>query len=191
MYGQTEATARMSYLPFNISQEKFDSIGIPIPGGKFSLKDLHDNNEIHQSNTQGELIYQGPNVSLGYANNINDLAKGDENFGKLNTGDIAYKDENGYYFITGRKKRFIKIYGNRVNLDEIEQFILSKNIECACDGVDDKMTIYTTNNDKNEEILNLLTSILKLNFRAFEIRIISEIPKSSAGKILYTELKNL
>jgi len=191
MYGQTEATARMSYLPFNISQEKFESIGIPIPGGKFSLKDLDDNNEIHQSNIRGELIYEGPNVSLGYANNITDLAKGDENFGKLYTGDLAYKDENGYYFITGRMKRFIKIYGNRINLDEIEQIILSKNIECACDGVDDKMTIYITNKDKAEEIINLLTSILKLNFRAFEIRTISEIPKNSSGKVLYTQLKDL
>ena len=191
MYGQTEATARMSYLPFNISQEKLESIGIPIPGGKFSLKDLCDKNEIHQSNIRGELIYEGPNVSLGYANNINDLAKGDENFGKLYTGDLAYKDENGYYFITGRMKRFIKIYGNRINLDEIEQIILSKNIECACDGVDDKMTIYTTNKGKAEEILNLLTSILKLNFRAFEIRVISEIPKNSSGKVLYTQLKDL
>lgn len=191
MYGQTEATARMSYLPFNVSQEKLESIGIPIPGGKFSLKDLYDKNEIHQSNIRGELIYEGPNVSLGYANNITDLTKGDENFGKLYTGDIAYKDENGYYFITGRMKRFIKIYGNRINLDEIEQIILNKNIECACDGVDDKMTVYTTNKDKAEEIFNLLTTILKLNFRAFEIRIISEIPKNSSGKVLYTQLKDL
>jgi long-chain acyl-CoA synthetase len=191
MYGQTEATARMSYLPFKISQEKFESIGIPIPGGKFSLKDLDDKNEIHQSNVRGELIYQGSNVSLGYANNINDLAKGDENFGKLYTGDIAYMDQDGYYFITGRMKRFIKIYGNRINLDEVEQIIFSKNIECACDGVDDKMTIYTTNKYRADEILNLLTTVLKLNFRAFEICIISEIPKNTAGKVLYTQLKEL
>jgi long-chain acyl-CoA synthetase len=191
MYGQTEATARMSYLPFNMSQKKYESIGIPIPGGKFSLMDLQEKTEIHQSNIEGELMYQGPNVSLGYANNVTDLAKGDENLGILYTGDIAFKDEDGYYFITGRIKRFIKIYGNRVNLDEIEQFILSKNIECACDGVDDKMTIFTTNKNKVEEILNLLTSILKLNFRAFEIRIISEIPKNSTGKVLYTQLKDL
>lgn len=191
MYGQTEATARMSYLPFNISQEKVESIGIPIPGGRFSLIDLQDKNEIHQSNISGELIYEGPNVSLGYANNISDLAKGDENFGKLYTGDLAYKDENGYFFITGRMKRFIKIYGNRINLDEIEQIILSKNIECACDGVDDKMTIYITNEDMAGVILNLLTLILKLNFRAFEIRTISEIPKNSSGKVLYTQLKDL
>lgn len=191
MYGQTEATARMSYLPFNMNQDKFESIGIPIPGGKFSLIDLNDKSEIHESNLQGELIYEGPNVSLGYANNINDLAKGDENFGKLYTGDIAYKDEDGYYFIIGRMKRFLKIYGNRVNLDDIEQIILSNNIECACDGVDDKITIFTTNKNRADEIVNLLTSILKLNFRAFEIRIISEIPKNSSGKVLYSQLKDL
>ena len=191
MYGQTEATARMSYLPFNMSKEKSESIGIPIPGGKFTLINMPDKTEIHQSNIQGELMYQGPNVSLGYASNINDLAKGDENFGNLYTGDIAYRDEDGYYFITGRMKRFIKIYGNRINLDEIEQILLTKNIECACDGVDDKMTIFATNKNKIEEILNLLTSKLKLNFRAFEIRIISEIPKNTAGKVLYTQLKDL
>lgn len=191
MYGQTEATARMSFLPFNMSQEKYESIGIPIPGGKFSLIDLQDKSEIFDSNIQGELIYQGPNVSLGYANNVTDLAKGDENFGKLYTGDIAYKDLDGYYYIVGRIKRFLKIYGNRVNLDEIEKFILSKDIECACDGVDDKVTIFTTNKNRADEIVNLLTSILKLNFRAFEIRIIPTIPKNSAGKILYSQLKDL
>lgn len=191
MYGQTEATARMSYLPFDVIQDKLESIGVPIPGGKFSLIDLDNKSEIHECNLQGELIYEGPNVSLGYANNLNDLAKGDENFGKLYTGDIAYKDEDGYYFIIGRIKRFLKIYGNRVNLDEIEQIILSNNIECACDGVDDKITIFTTNKNRADEIVNLLTSILKLNFRAFEIRIISEIPKNSSGKILYSQLKNL
>jgi long-chain acyl-CoA synthetase len=190
MYGQTEATARMSYLPFNRNQMKYGSIGIPIPGGEFSLIDLQNKNEIQNDNIQGELIFQGTNVSMGYANDIKDLANGDENFGKLYTGDIAYKDEDGYFFITGRMKRFVKIYGNRINLDEVEQILINENIECVCDGLDDKLIIYTTEKNNNDYILHLLTSNLKLNFRAFEIRIISEIPKNSAGKVLYSKLKD-
>jgi acyl-coenzyme A synthetase/AMP-(fatty) acid ligase len=110
------------------------------------------------------------------------------NLGKLNTGDIAYMDEDGFYFITGRLKRFIKIFGNRVNLDEVEQILLARDIECACIGVDDKLIVYTTLENKSDEILNLLTSKLKFNIRAFEIRIISQIPKNSSGKILYSQL---
>lgn len=191
MYGQTEATARMSYLPFNNCIEKIESIGIPIPGGKFSLIDLAERNEIKQSNIHGELIYEGPNVSLGYAENISDLQKGDENCGKLYTGDLAYKDDDGYYFITGRIKRFIKIFGNRVNLDDIEQIILNNNIECACGGIDDKLIVFTTAANKSEEIIYLLTSKLKLNSRAFAVHYISEIPKNSAGKVLYKKLNEL
>ena len=109
----------------------------------------------------------------------------------LYTGDVAYRDKDGFYHITGRIKRFIKIFGNRVNLDEVEQLLQSFNIECACDGVDDKLFVYTTNNIRSDEIIELLVSKLKFNFRAFEIRHISEIPKNSSGKVLYSQLNNL
>jgi acyl-CoA synthetase (AMP-forming)/AMP-acid ligase II len=188
MYGQTEATARISYLPFNMCKEKPESIGIPIPGGEFSIIDLITKKTITEANIPGELVYKGPNVSLGYSLDVLDLADGDLNLGKLNTGDIAYMDEDGFYFITGRLKRFIKIFGNRVNLDEVEQILLARDIECACIGVDDKLIVYTTLENKSDEILNLLTSKLKFNIRAFEIRIISQIPKNSSGKILYSQL---
>ncbi len=191
MYGQTEATARMSYLPSIKIKEKIESIGIEIPGGKFSLKDLHSNAFINECNIQGELIFSGPNVSLGYANNFLDLSKGDENLGILYTGDVAYRDKDGFYYITGRIKRFIKIFGNRVNLDEVEQILQNHNIECACDGIDDKLFVYTTNNNRSDEIIELLVSKLKFNFRAFEIRYIPEIPKNSSGKVLYSQLNNL
>ena len=101
MYGQTEATARMSYLPEDMAREKYASIGIAIPGGKFSLIDT-DGNEIITADVDGELIYEGANVSMGYAESIADLAKGDENNGVLHTGDVARRDNDGYYYITGR-----------------------------------------------------------------------------------------
>ncbi|MFW5677994.1 MAG: AMP-binding protein, partial [Acetivibrio ethanolgignens] len=118
MYGQCEATARMGYLPAEKALDKAGSMGIAIPGGKFYLIDA-SHKEIDEPNITGELVYEGPNVTLGYAECGEDLIKGDERGGILKTGDMALFDEEGYYYIVGRKKRFLKIYGNRVNLDEI------------------------------------------------------------------------
>lgn len=120
MYGQTEATARMSYLPPADCLRKIGSIGIAIPGGSFSILD-DDHAELTKPNAIGELCYDGPNVSLGYAHCADDLQLGDERHGRLFTGDIAYCDEEGFYYIAGRKKRFVKIMGKRVNMDEVEQ----------------------------------------------------------------------
>jgi acyl-CoA synthetase (AMP-forming)/AMP-acid ligase II len=189
MYGQTEATARMSYLPFESAFDKSGSIGIAIPGGSFKLID-DNGKEILDSNSDGELVYQGENVSLGYAECKDDLIKGDENNGILYTGDIARRDEDGFYYITGRKKRFIKIYGNRVNLDAAEQIIKEIVPSCACVGDDDKMVIYITDSSKSDQIRNLLSEKTGLNSRAFEVRFISEIPKNTSGKVLYSNLLN-
>lgn len=106
--------------------KKIGSIGIAIPGGIFHIME-DEHTEITKPNIPGELCYEGPNVTLGYAQGAEDLARGDERHGRLLTGDIAYVDEDGFYYITGRKKRFVKIMGKRVNMDEIEQ--LFKNIQ--------------------------------------------------------------
>jgi len=102
MYGQTEATARMAYLPYQKSLEKVGSMGIAIPGGKFSLIDVNGN-KISDPNVVGELVYEGANVTLGYAERGADLINGDERGGKLITGDMAKFDADGYYYIVGRK----------------------------------------------------------------------------------------
>lgn len=190
MYGQTEATARMSYLPWDKALEKYSSIGIPIPGGQFSLID-ENGNEITGSGIDGELVYTGPNVSLGYAECIEDLAKGDENHGVLHTGDIARRDEDGFYYITGRMKRFVKIFGNRVNLDATEQLVKAVITSCACVGVDDKLTVFITETGREEEIKSLLVKKTGLNIRAFAVRVITSLPKNTSGKIQYAELSRL
>jgi len=187
MYGQTEATARMSYLPSEYAVSKAGSIGIAIPGGEFLLKD-DNGNVITEPYTVGELIYRGPNVTLGYAENISDLCKGDERNGELETGDLAERDEEGFYYITGRKKRFIKLYGNRVNLDEVEALIIPIIGECACVGEDDKMKIYVTNKDKMPEIKNFISNKMGINHLGFEVCYIPEIPKNESGKTIYTKL---
>lgn len=189
MYGQCEATARMGYLPAERSIEKYGSMGIAIPGGKFHLIDVNGN-EVKVPYTTGELVYEGPNVTLGYAECGEDLIKGDERNGILATGDMAQYDEDGYYYIVGRKKRFLKIYGNRVNLDEIDRLIKAKfnNIDCASAGVDDHMYLFVTDSTIADEVRDFVVFKTKLNPSAFKTIVIDEIPKNDAGKTLYKEL---
>ncbi len=188
MYGQTEAAPRMSYLPHEKSVDKCASIGIPVPGGKFALFDS-ESNEIEAVDVEGELIYKGPNVCLGYAEKRSDLNKGDENQGELHTGDIAKKDADGFYYITGRMKRFVKIWGNRTNLDATEQLIKVITPNCACAGVDDKITVFVTENGLEQQIKDLLVAKTGFNPRAFDVRVIIEIPKNASGKVLYKDLQ--
>ena len=190
MYGQTEATARMSYLPLEHALEKYASIGIAIPRGKFSLIDVKGN-FIEEPDLDGELVYEGPNVSLGYAECRADLAKGDENHGVLHTGDVARRDADGYYYITGRMKRFVKVWGNRCNLDATEQLVKAITTSCACVGVDDKITIFVTQEGLEESIVKLLAEKTSFNNRAFEVRVIDSIPVKSSGKIDYQVMQNM
>jgi len=190
MYGQTEATARMSYLPPQRSLDKCGSIGIAIPGGELSLRDA-DGGTITQPEITGELVYVGPNVSLGYAHSSDDLAKGDENSHVLVTGDMARRDADGYHYIVGRKKRFIKIFGNRVNLDEMEQLILSAfpGTDCACIGRDDKVTIFIVDGNPASDVRRFIAGKTALHPTAFVVTAVLAIPKSGAGKTLYAELE--
>jgi len=188
MYGQCEATARMGYLPPEYAVEKRGSMGVAIPGGKFSLIDVKGN-EIKTPDIAGELVYEGDNVTLGYAECGEDLAKGDELKGRLVTGDMARFDDDGFYYIVGRKKRFLKIYGNRVNLDETDRLIKAEfNIEAACAGVDDHMYIFVTDSDKADAVRDYVIGKTKLNPVAFKVVVIDEIPKNDSGKTLYNEL---
>ncbi len=188
MYGQTEATARMSYLEPEYGISKLGSIGKGIPGGTFSLID--DNGHvIEAANEVGELVYEGPNVSMGYAECATDLMKGDDNHGVLYTGDLAYRDEDGFYFIAGRKKRFLKLFGNRISLDYVETLLKEKLKECVCVGDDSHLIIYTTDiGFEEDEIIDYIVGITKIVRTVFSVRHIEKIPRSESGKIRYKEL---
>lgn len=189
MYGQAEATARMSYLPYQNSLKKYGSMGIAIPGGKFSIIDV-DGQEIDQPHVTGELVYEGPNVTLGYAECGEDLIKGDERLGRLVTGDMAQFDEDGYYYIVGRKKRFLKIFGNRVNLDEVDRMVKSRfdHIDCVSSGVDDNLYLFVTEGTYQDEIRGFLAEKTGLHLSAFHVKVVKEIPRNDSGKVLYNEL---
>jgi acyl-coenzyme A synthetase/AMP-(fatty) acid ligase len=187
-YGQSECTARMAYLPAKWALDKVGSIGIAVPNGELSLIDT-DGNPITNPHTEGEMCYRGKNVTMGYAREQADLVLGDERNGYIRTGDLAYFDEDGCYYIVGRMGRFLKLFGMRVGLDECEQIIQTDcSIECACVGTDEKMIVYITNADKQNEVKDTLVQKTHIVATAFHIRIIDEIPKNEAGKKLYSKL---
>lgn len=190
MYGQAEATARMAYLPPEKSLEKCGAAGIAIPGGNFKLFG-DDGSEVVGPNETGELVYFGPNVSMGYALTSLDLAKGDEFNGVLKTGDLAKFDEDGFIYIVGRKKRFLKIFGNRIGLDETELLIKNKfpSIKCACSGKDDAMYVFINDKKNILEVKKFLSEKTHLNQSAFHIKFIDRIPVNESGKILYRKLE--
>ena len=188
MYGQCEATARMGYLPAEKAVEKKGSMGIAIPGGSFSLIDVNGE-KITEPYKTGELVYEGKNVTLGYAECGEDLICGDERRGILETGDMPEFDADGYYYIVGRKKRFLKIYGNRVNLDEIDRLVKGEfGIEAAAAGMDDHMYIFVTDERVSNDVKHFVASKTNLNPAAFKVMVIEEIPKNDSGKTLYKEL---
>ncbi|WP_303207595.1 AMP-binding protein [Bacteroides oleiciplenus] len=186
MYGQTEATARMSYLPSASLKEHYGSIGVAIPGGYFSI--MRNGEVITVPESEGELVYQGDNVSMGYAERKEDFALDDCNLGILHTGDLAYFDKDGYFYITGRMKRFVKLFGNRTNLDELERLLKREGVEALCAGRDDNLRIYLKDSslrDKTDEIIKRNTLISPL---AYKCIIIDCFPISESGKILYAKL---
>ena len=189
MYGQTEATARMSYLPWNKAQYHIGSIGHVIPGGEFAIEG--DDGKILSGGEAGELIYTGPNVCMGYAQNIADLALGDVNNGVLRTGDIAQRSEDGFFYITGRKSRFLKLFGNRVNLDEIEKIISERFGVCACSGTDSTLLIFLENKSITDKatVLSYISERTHIHCSAFKVFILDKLPRAQNGKINYSELR--
>jgi long-chain acyl-CoA synthetase len=187
-YGQTEGSARMAYLPAEYAVEKCGSIGKAIPNGELFLVD-ENGKRITESNVIGEMVYQGPNVTLGYAQTGEDLSVGDERQGVLYTGDMAWKDEEGFFYIVGRKKRFLKLYGYRIGLDECENMIKEAfDIECACVGNDECMDIFITERKQTNKIKDYISERLGINSSAFRVQYIDKIPRNEAGKILYNKL---
>lgn len=192
MYGQTEATARISYLPSDDTIRKAGSIGRPIPGGSLWIED-ENTNPISQPGTTGQLVYAGPNVSLGYATSYRDLSLGDVNHGVLKTGDLATLDEDGCLYIVGRISRFVKIYGIRVSLDDVERMLTDCGIQSAALGNDDQLLICLIgeNQAEQEDIRIRISSALAINKAAITVREVESLPRLSNGKVDYQELAKM
>lgn len=183
MYGQTEACARISYVPPDCLNKKIGSIGVPIPGGKLEV----------EAET-GELIYYGSNVMLGYAECRSDLALGDENQGCLRTGDLGWVDDDGFYYVTGRIKRFIKISGNRIGLDEVENALqVELGMPIAVGGSDDSLIVWVENS--NVEVPKFVREYLRKHYSIHPtmcvIKLMQKLPLLPTGKKNYSALLSI
>lgn len=189
MYGQTEASARMAYLPPEWLESKLGSIGQAIPGGRFEIVD-EQRQPVATPGTKGELVYYGPNVALGYASCRADLALGDEWQGCLYTGDVAYRDADGCYYIAGRLKRFLKIFGNRVSLDEVEAMLAQAYPahEFLAYGQDDALRLAYVGAQPAEELAAFLSRQLGLHRTAIRCHALEALPRLGNGKIDYAAL---
>lgn len=183
-YGQSECSARMAYLPAELAKEKICSIGIAEPGGKLSI--LNDSGcETTEGEDSGELIYRGENVTLGYATCMDDLRKGDENRGIMHTGDMARRDADGCYFITGRQKRFLKIFGLRIGLDEVENLIRSTfNTDCYCSGTDERLIVKIVDGKLKEEMPLFIEEKTHLFHKNIDVVVVEKILRNEAGKVI-------
>jgi acyl-CoA synthetase (AMP-forming)/AMP-acid ligase II len=183
MYGQTEAGPRMTTLPAEAFSRKSGSVGPAIPGGRVTIRP-DDGDETIKPGVRGEVIYRGPNVMMGYAETVSDLALGDVNQGVLETGDIGHLDEDGYLYIDGRIKRIGKVFGIRVNLDDVEAMVTGSHPVAVVNN-DDRIIVWIEGAD--EESLPgraaALSDRLKVHHSGISVRTIDALPLLRNGKI--------
>lgn len=183
MYGQTEATARMAYLPPDLVLQYPAYIGFAIPQGEFFLIDDHDQ-VIEEREKAGRLVYRGPNVMMGYALSPEDLAKPAE-IEQLITGDIACCNAIGLYRIVGRESRFSKIFGLRIDLDAIEDFLLEKQIKSVVVSNDENIIIAVLESEIDNTLFQALALRLKIPSTTFILLKLDKLPVLSSGKVDY------
>ncbi|MFF9868187.1 AMP-binding protein [Streptomyces sp. NPDC013953] len=190
MYGQTEATARMAYLPPDLVAAHPGAIGVPVPGGAFRLEPVED--LPCADGSAGELVYTGRNVMLGYAHTPDDLALG-RTTNELRTGDVARRTPEGLYEIVGRRSRFVKILGLRIDPQQIEASLERRGITALCTGDDEALTVAATGVPESDarRIRGLVTGACELPARAVRVHILADLPRLPTGKPDYRAVREL
>jgi acyl-CoA synthetase (AMP-forming)/AMP-acid ligase II len=184
MYGQTEATARISYVPPERLGDKIGSIGVPIPGGRMGLAPA-------DGGDSSELRYSGPNVMMGYAESAASLCRGDELNGVLHTGDLVSQDDEGFYYMTGRRKRFAKLFGRRISLLEIENELEAVfPIQAAVVEHDQQLRIFMEPNDTVDPVAvcRFVARNLRVPPKFIPVGAVDALPRTANGKKDYKAL---
>ncbi|WP_282692258.1 AMP-binding protein [Streptomyces sp. CC208A] len=189
MYGQTEATARMAYLPPALAVANPSAIGVPVPGGSFRLEPAE---EAPEADGVGELVYTGPNVMLGYAHSPEDLALG-RTVDALRTGDLARRTGTGLYEIVGRRSRFLKILGLRVDPQRIEALLERHGLDALCAGDDEGLVLAVVREPGWDErrIRGRVVEECGLPARAVHVHLLPELPRLPTGKPDYQAVRAL
>jgi acyl-CoA synthetase (AMP-forming)/AMP-acid ligase II len=174
MYGQTEATARIAVLDPADLPEAAGSVGRAVPRGTVTIAD-------------GEVVFRGPNVMLGYANSRADLGQGDKLGGVLYTGDLGELDEHGRLWITGRARRIAKVFGSRVSLDDVEAKLRSFGTLAAVDA-GDRVAVFIERAD-GPTLTRQMEHALGFPPRALVVYAVEQVPTTPAGKVDYRMLE--
>ena len=198
MYGQTEATARLSYLPPDVLETKLGSIGKGMPGVK--LRVLDEQGWDVRPGEVGEIVAEGPNVTMGYWQEPIESAAVFRN-GSLYTGDLARVDEDGFIYIVDRAKDFLKCRGEKVSCRQIEETLLECDelVEAAVVGIPDEVLgeavkAFAVPRNKNvdgleERVASFCKAKLALHHVPKQIVVLPSLPKNSAGKVMKTALR--
>lgn len=183
-YGQTECTCIISGASFKSDNLKLGTVG-----------KAFDNMHVLTDSESNELIIKSRSVCMGYANDIAQLADGDRNRGILHTGDVVYMDDEGYIYLRGRLARYVKVLGNRVNLDDVEKYLKNKfkDADFACIGIDNQLSIFysAAESSLDAEIALVLDRNMKIPHKFVLCRYLESIPRNAAGKIMYANLEEM
>jgi acyl-CoA synthetase (AMP-forming)/AMP-acid ligase II len=190
MYGATEASARLTLLDPQFYESKMDSVGKPIAGTTISIVD--EDGKPVPAGVEGELVAQGPGIMSGYWNNPEATAAVLDDIG-YHTGDLGYMDTDGFIYISGRKDNQIKVGGNRINTQEIEDLLLETGlvVEAFITGVPDTMlgnklvaiAVAANKETDTQEILSACARIMPKYKIPQTLLLVSSLPKKITGKI--------
>jgi amino acid adenylation domain-containing protein len=189
MYGQTEAAPRISYVPPEALPQAAGTIGRAIPGGRLWIVD-DAGTEITASGVAGELIYAGPNVMMGYATSRADFAQSPE-VDELHTGDVAERTDDGFFRIVGRLRRFVKLFGLRCSLDQIETRLQARGIRAQAVAVDDNLVLLLQEVDHIEAARACLVEAFGIPASVIHAGPLEELPVLPSGKIDHRSLSRI
>jgi long-chain acyl-CoA synthetase len=186
MYGQTEATARMTYLDPDSHAEHPGSVGRPIGAGSLEIAGTHSDDKVE---TAGEVIYRGPNVMMGYAHGRADLALGDVQRGMLSTGDIGFL-ARGHLYLKGRTDRMVKLSGKRIHLEDVEAYVERAGCDTAVTSLGDRIFLHSTS-PMADLVATRRDLCMKLDVPpdVVVLRQVEQLPRTRSGKIDYGSLK--
>jgi acyl-CoA synthetase (AMP-forming)/AMP-acid ligase II len=175
----------MAYLPPERLAEKLGSAGVAVPGGRFTI----DTDGVADG-SDGEVVYTGPNVMLGYATGAADLAEGDVLGGVLRTGDLGRLDDEGFLFLSGRSARIAKVFGLRLNLDDVETALREHGPAATVGGTDVVWGFCAFGTDESlADDARRLAKQYRIHPSALRLRRVDEIPATSSGKVDYERVR--
>jgi acyl-coenzyme A synthetase/AMP-(fatty) acid ligase len=182
MYGQTEATARIAYLPADLAADHPDRVGVAVPGGRIEIRPCTD---LDLPGGHGEVVYRGANVMMGYAEASGDLSRGAE-LDELRTGDLGRIDEHGLLEIVGRRNDFAKLFGLRIDLTRVERQLAEHNVVAICASDDARLVVAVERlagaPSRAGSTAALVASLTALPVRSIDVWECDQLPRLANGK---------